>query len=372
MTVPVLVGAAGAGLAVWLVRRFAPEASGSGIQQVEAVLHHGRSMRGLRILAVKFLGGVAGIGGGLALGREGPTIQMGGALGHLVGTWLPSLPRQRQALIAAGAGAGLAAAFNAPLSGLVFVLEEVQRDFSPIVFTATLAASVTADTVARLLTGQLPVFHVQAESIPPIQGLPVAIVLGIAAGILGVAFNRGLVGALAFFQTLRRWPAWIPGALVGGIVGAVAWFAPDVVGGGYPLVEQTLAGQVTLLALPAFFVLRFLLTMLSYGCGAPGGIFAPLLVLGSELGLAIGILAQGLLPDTVRHPETFAVVGMAAYFAAIVRAPLTGIVLVVEMTGNYALVLPLLAACLTADGVADLLGGRPIYDTLLERDLARR
>jgi len=371
IAVPVLVGALGGAVAVWLVRRIAPEASGSGIPHLKAVLHHMQSMRGLRILAVKFAGGVAGIGSGLALGREGPTIQMGGVLGHAVSKSFSCTARERQTLIAAGAGAGLAAAFNAPLSGLVFVLEEVQRDFAPTVFTATFIAAVTADIVARLLNGQLPVFHVQTESIPAIEGLPVSVLVGVTAGVLGVAFNRALVGTLDLFQRIRHWPMWAPGALAGSIVGAIGWFTPEALGGGHRLVEQTLAGDVALLALPGFFALRFFLTMLSYGSGAPGGIFAPLLVLGSELGLAVGMLSQRVLPHAVEHPETFAVVGMAAYFSAIVRAPLTGIVLVVEMTGNYSLVLPLLAACLTAYEVADLLRDRPVYEALLERDLLR-
>jgi CIC family chloride channel protein len=365
MAVPLLMGAVGAATAVWLARRFAPEAAGSGIPHLKAVLHRLQPFRGPRILAVKFAGGVAGIGSGLALGREGPTIQMGAALGQMVSQWFRCTAMERQTLIAAGAGAGLAAAFNAPLSGLVFVLEEVQRDFAPAVFSATLIAAVTADIVARLLNGQLPVFHVEAAAIPAIRSLPVALALGMVAGVLGVAFNRTLVATLDVFEKIRRGPKWATGAVAGSLVGAVGWFAPEVLGGGNRLVEETLAGQVSLLALPGFFVLRFILTMLSYGSGAPGGIFAPLLVLGSELGLGIGLLCQ------VEHPATFAVVGMAAYFSAIVRAPLTGIVLVVEMTGNYSLVLPLLVACLTAYGVADLLRDRPVYEALLERDLLR-
>lgn len=368
---PILLGAAGGAFAVWLVRRGAPEAGGSGIPHIESVLHHLQRLRDVRVLLVKFAGGIVGIGSGLALGREGPTIQMGGALGQLVSRCVRCTARERLTLIAAGAGAGLAAAFNAPLSGLVFVLEELQRDFSPTVFSATLVASVTADTVARLLNGQLPVYHVTTESIPAIAGLPVALLLGALAGVLGVAFNRALVGALDLFETARRWPAWAPGALAGAVVGAVGWFVPQALGGGHRLVEQALAGETSLAALPGLFVLRFLLTMISYGCGAPGGIFAPLLVLGSELGLAVGLASHALWPQAVAHAETYAVVGMAAYFSAIVRAPLTGIVLVVEMTGNYALVLPLLVACLTAYGVADFLGDRPIYDALLERDLRR-
>lgn len=369
--IPIVLGALGAGIAVWLVRAFAPEASGSGIPNLKAVLHHLRPMRAARILVVKFVGGVVGIGAGLALGREGPTIQMGGALGQLVSQGLGCTARERQTLIAAGAGAGLAAAFNAPLAGLVFVLEELQRDFAPTVFATTLIAAVTADVVTRSLSGQAPVFHTQTYAIPPLAGLPVSLLLGLVAGVLGVVFNRSLVGALDLFQRMRRWPAWAPGALAGGVVGAVGWVAPDALGGGHRLVEQTLAGQVMLPVLLGFFVLRFVLTMLSYGCGAPGGIFAPLLVLGSELGLGVGLLAQRVVPGIVDHPASFAVIGMAAYFSAIVRAPLTGIVLIVEMTSDYSFILPLLAACLTAYGVADFLGDRPVYEALLERDLLR-
>jgi CIC family chloride channel protein len=368
---PLVLGATGAAAAVYLVRRFAPEASGSGIPHVKAVLHGLSAMAWRRVLAVKFLGGLSGIGVGLALGREGPTIQMGAAVGQMVSGWFSCTQRERRTLIAAGAGAGLAAAFNAPLAGLVFVLEEVQRDFSPGVFTAALIASGVADVTTRLLTGQLPVFHVQTEPIPPLSFLPFALLLGVVAGLLGIAFNRGLLRSLDLFERLRQWPAWMTGGLVGLVVGTVALFAPIAVGGGHRLVESMLEGQLSLLALGAFFVLRFGLTMLSYGCGAPGGIFAPLLVLGAQIGLGIGAVASEFLPEAVSRPHLFAVVGMAAYFTAIVRAPLTGIVLMIEMTGNYSLVLPLLAACLTAYGVADFLGDRPVYEALLERDLLR-
>jgi CIC family chloride channel protein len=369
--VPILVGAVGGAIAVGLVRSFAPEASGSGIPHLKAVIRHGRPLRWARVLAVKFIGGVAGIGGGLTLGREGPTIQMGAAMGELVSRRTGSSPGERQTLITAGAGAGLAAAFNAPLSGLVFVLEEVQRDLPATVFTATLAAAVMADVVARLASGQLPEFHLEMLAAPSLLTIPVALVVGVVTAILGVAFNRGLVWTLDAFDRLRRVPAWASGAIGGAAVGAVGWFVPSALGGGYDLVGQTLAGGIPLAAIAGLFVLRFAMTMVSYGCGAPGGIFAPLLVLGALAGLAVGMLAQSLWPATFAHPPTFAVVGMAAYFSAIVRAPLTGIVLMVEMTGNYTLVLPLLVACLTAYGVADMLRDRPIYEALLERDLLR-
>src|SRR6185369_9808126 len=344
---------------------------GSGIPHLKAVLYHLRPMRWMRVLLVKFAGGIAAIGGGLTLGREGPTVQMGGAVGQMVSGWFPCTPRERQSLIAAGAGAGLAAAFNAPLSGLVFVLEEVQRDFAPTIFTAVLIASVAADVVMRLLTGQVPVFHVVTHATPSLASLPAALVIGALAGVLGVAFNRGLVRSLDLFQSLRTWPAWAVGGATGAAIGLVGWLAPDVLGGGDHLVQRTLAGDVGLGAIGPLFLVRFALTMASYGCGAPGGIFAPLLVLGAQIGLAIGIVGHHLAPEAIHDPIVFAVVGMAAYFTAIVRAPLTGIVLMVEMTSDYALVLPLVVACVTAYGIADALGDLPIYEALLERDLKR-
>ena len=176
------------------------------------------------------------------------------------------------------------------------MLEEVQRDFSPGVFTATLIACGVADLTTRLVLGQLPVFPVQTAAIPPLSSLPFAVLVGAIAGLLGVVFNRGLLASLDLFER-ARWPAWVGGALVGMLVGGVAIVAPGVVGGGHRLVERMLTGELPLMALSGFFVLRFVLTMLSYGCGAPGGIFAPLLVLGSALGLGIGELAERFVPD---------------------------------------------------------------------------
>ena len=371
IVIPMAVAGILAGVAVGLVRKFAPEASGSGIPHVKAVILHLREMRWRRLIPVKFIGGVAGIGAGLALGREGPTIQIGGAIGQLVSEMLKVNPRERQTLVAAGAGAGLAAAFNAPLAGMVFVLEEVQRDFTPTVFAAALVASVMADVVTRSLAGQQPVFSIKDVSTPPLTLLPAFLVLGFAAGLLGVVYNRGLLMSLDLFQRGRRIPGWVKGVLVGILAGAVVWLLPNAAGGGYPILAETFSGQLGIGAILGFFVLRFALTMLSYGCGAPGGIFAPLLVLGALLGLATGEGVHWLFPRMDFYPAAFAVVGMGAYFSAIVRAPLTGIVLMLEMTGHYGQMLPLILACALAYGVADWLGDRPVYEALLERDLLR-
>ncbi len=367
----VLIGAALVALAVWLVRRFVPVAAGSGIPHLKAVLYRLRPMPGLRLVGVKFLGGIAGIGAGLALGREGPTIQMGGALGRVVARWMTSTAHERQVLIAAGAGGGLAAAFNAPLAGLVFVLEEIQRNFAPGIFSSTFLACVTADAVSRYLFGQSAVFGVPAVAAPPLTALPLFALLGVGVGVLGVLFNRGLRGGLAFGDRLPERAKVPAAALVGLAVATIAWFSPSLVGGGGRLVRAALAGQGLFAILLLTLAARLLLTLGSYSTGAPGGIFAPLLVLGAQAGLAGALAAGTVIPFSIGEPTAWAVTGMAALFAATVRAPLTGIVLMVEMTEGYALILPLLTATFVAQWVADWLGEPPIYDSLLERDLAR-
>jgi CIC family chloride channel protein len=368
---PMLFGAIGALIATALVVRYAPEASGSGIPHLKAVLHRLRDLTWSRVLTIKMFSGVLAIGGGLALGREGPTVQMGGAVADGIARGLKVSPQDRLTLTAAGAGAGLAAAFNAPLSGLVFVLEEVQRDFRPAVFGAAFVAAATADVVARSVSGQLPVFTVPNYTMPPLSALPAFALLGMLAGLLGVAFNRGLLGTLNLMARVpRRWSFGIC-AVVGAAAGLLAWFSPSAVGGGHELAETVLTNSIPLFAIPLLFLVRFGLTLASYGTGAAGGIFAPLLALGALLGLGVGYMIHMFLPALAAEPGVFAVVGMAAYFTAIVRAPLTGILLISEMTGSYEQMLPLLAASFCAYMMAESLRDIPIYEALLERDLSR-
>ncbi len=360
------LGVLGGALGVGLVRRFSPEAGGSGIPHLKSVLLGGSMLNWRRILPVKFVAGVAGIGGGLALGREGPTIQMGGATGLMVAEWFRVQPGEgeRKALISAGAGAGLAAAFNAPLAGVMFVLEELQGNFTPVVLVAAFLASVAADVVGRVLTGEMPVFVLRTMPPPTLHALPLALVLGALAGLGGVCFNRTLLASLGWFEKLRRWPAWAVGAVAGAAVGVASAVYPGVAGTGGVLAARALTGEVALRWIPLLLLVRFGLTMVSYGSGAAGGIFAPLLVLGALGGLATGGVVHAAWPALAPHPEVFAVLGMGALFTAIVRAPLTGIVLMVELTGIYDFMLPLLVSCLAAYGVAEGLRDTPIYEAL--------
>jgi CIC family chloride channel protein len=374
----VLAATAAAALAAWLVARFAPMASGSGIPHVEAVLH-GRLPAPLVLIPIKFVGGVLAIGAGLALGREGPTVQMGASIAHAIGTFFRRNVVDCRVLLAAGAGAGLATAFNAPIAGAVFVLEELTRRFDARTAVAALGASASAIAMARLLHGDFPDFHLPAQPFPGFEMTGAHLLLGALLGLLGAAYSRLIVWTLdiadSFGPSGSVKHATMRAAMVGAAVGLLAWFAPDLAGGGDALTERALLGSGTLAGVAAMFALRFLLGPVSYAAGAPGGIFAPMLALGAQMGLLFGRVCldwfPGMAPAT-GDTGTFAVVGMAAFFVAVVRAPVTGIVLVTEMTASFTLLLPMLTACFTAMVVPMLLRVPPIYDSLGDRAAERR
>jgi chloride channel protein, CIC family len=366
-----VVGAATvAAFSAWLVRRFSEHAVGSGIPQVEAVISGELPPAPFILLPVKFAGGLLAIGAGLALGREGPSIQMGATLAHLLGKAFGRNSADCRSLLAAGAGAGLAAAFNAPLAGAAFALEELIRQFETRNAIAALGASGSAIVVARLFTGPAPDFAVAAIPYTAFGDNLLCFALGVAAGLLGVAYNRALLGALAIADYLARWPVEVRAAIVGAAAGTLAWFAPGLAGGGDTLTQRTLDGSEALALLPLIFMLRVVLSAASYAAGTPGGLFAPLLVLGAQMGFLFGGLFNPGPADAIGHAIAFAVVGMAAFFTAVVRAPLTAMILVTEMTANSQLLLPMLAACFSAMAVATMLREPPIYDALKERTLA--
>ncbi|MGJ0392334.1 MAG: H(+)/Cl(-) exchange transporter ClcA [Methylocystis sp.] len=362
----VVICAAAAFVAAWMVRRFSPHASGSGIPHVEAVLRGEAEPAPFILLPVKFVGGCLAIGAGLALGREGPSVQMGAVIGHLTGGAFRRNWADNRVLLAAGAGAGLATAFNAPMAGAVFVLEELTQKFDQRIAIAALAASSTAIAVAHLLLGDTPDFKAPALDYPAPAIGPLFFVLGAAMGLFGVIYNRFLLATLSAFERFPL-PLEMRAATVGACVGVLAWFAPGFVGGGDVLTQAALSGSQDLFVLLFLLSLRFGLGSASYAAGTPGGIFAPLLALGALAGLFFGVVCGLLLPGLDIQPQAFAIVGMTAFFTAVVRAPLTGIVLVTEMTGVVVLLLPMLAACFTAMLTPTLLGSAAIYDSLRER-----
>jgi CIC family chloride channel protein len=369
---PVVFAGVAAAVARWLVRRFAPEASGSGVQRVEAVIRGEAGRLNLAVLPVKFIGGVLALGAGLALGREGPTVQMSAAIGEAWGRFFKLRPGDHRALLAAGAGAGLAAAFNAPLAGAIFVLEELLRRFELRATIATLSACSGGLVIMRMLTGNHRVFEVPSIEVDLFPGYLLFFVGGIVMGALGVIYSRMIVAGLDVADRMRRIPPEMQAAMVGAVVGLMAFFTPNAIGGGELQVQSMLGGSPTLTTVGLLFVVRIILGPLSYAPGLPGGLFAPLLVVGAAAGLLLGMAAEAMVPALWTPLPAFAAVGMGALFVAVVGAPLTGVALVVEMTGATTLFIPLLTACASALAVPALLGCRPIYDTLRDRDAARR
>lgn len=364
--IPISLCAAGAGVACFLTQWLAPQTAGSGVPRVEGVLRNHLRPAALWVLPVKFIGGAMGIGSGMALGREGPTVQMGGTIGRLTSDafkrWIP----EPWTLIAAGAGAGLAVAFNAPLAATLFVVEELLHRFSARVFSASLMACITGTVVLRMMIGNAVDFRDPKLTLLPADVLPSYLVLGLLAGLMGVLFNVSLMATLGLSDRLRM-PRGAKGLLVGAAAGLLAWFFPTIVGGGENLAKISIASAIPWATLWFFLSIRFLLTVTSYGSGAPGGIFAPLLCLGALLGNGFAVAESSLLHLSC-NPAPYAIVAMAACFTAIVRSPLTGVVLLLEMTGGWPLILPMMAASVTAYAVPELLGNPPIYDSLRRRD----
>lgn len=360
------------GLAAWLTARTAPEAAGSGIPHVKASLMGIRVIRPFHVIGVKFVGGFLALASGMSLGREGPTVQMGGAIGRVVGDLLGVRRRSYGALIASGAGAGLAAAFNAPLAGFLFVMEELRREMSALTYGAALAASVAAVAVSRLITGQGPVFDLENPSPVPLAWLPAVALVGAVAGAAGILFSKALVFALVWRDRLAT-PRWLLGGVVGLLGGLAILFFPALAGVGHDYTQQLLEGVYDdgpiLLSTLLVFGGRLVFTSLAYATGVPGGIFAPMLVMGSFFGYACGVVLSSAFPGMPVPPTVFATIGMAALLTGAVRAPLTGTVLIVEMTAEYGLLYALLVGTFAAYLAGEASGVKPIYEWLLARDL---
>jgi CIC family chloride channel protein len=294
---------------------------------------------------------------------------MGSSIAHFVGQVFRRDWPDCRVLIAAGAGAGLATAFNAPIAGAIFVLEELVQKFEHRIAIAALAASATAIAVARTLLPDAPDFLVAPLSYGDPATRPLFFVLGGVVGLLAVAYNRTLLATIAAAERLKRLPVEARAGLIGAAVGTLGWFVPTLIGGGDAITQRTLANTETLTLIPVAFLVRFLLGPVSYAASTPGGLFAPLLTVGAQSGLLFGAACHFAFPSVDIQPEAFAVVGMAAFFTGVVRAPLTGLVLVTEMTASVTMLLPMLGACCVAMLVPTLMRNAPIYDSLRERTL---
>lgn len=355
------------GIIVGFMLKKEPNISGSGIPQVEAQLDGDLHVKWWSVLWRKFVGGILSIGPGLFLGREGPAIQLGASVGQGVGELgKASSPVSKRILLASGAAGGLAAAFNAPLAGCMFVLEEIYHNFSPMVWITALASAVSSNLVALYVFGLTPVLNIPYKFSLPINMYWHLLILGIILGLLGRLYQKVLLEMPSIYAKTKI-PRSFQGIIPLILLLPVGMMFPKYIGGGNGLIVGLNHMKVGLLILLGIFVLRFIFSMISYGSGLPGGIFLPILNLGAIIGAiyAVAMHQLGILP--ISYESNLIIFSMAGYFACISKAPFTAIILVTEMVGSLGHLMPLVVISLVAYIVVDILDGAPIYESLKEK-----
>jgi CIC family chloride channel protein len=347
---------------VWFMAR---DASGHGVPEVvQALLMRGGRIRG-RVALVKGLASSLTLGSGGSAGREGPMIQIGASLGSVIAQWARLSENGMRTLVAAGAAGGLAAAFNAPIAGSLFALEVVLGDFAIASFSPVVMAGVAATVVSRGVYGDAQVFDIpQYALVSPVEFVPY-VFLGLFAGIVAVGFTLFLYGQERTWERLSL-PPWLKPAVGGLMVGGVALAFPEILGIGHLAMDRMLEGQVGLGLLLALVVMKIVATSLTLGSGGSGGVFVPSLFVGAALGGAVGIAVSQWAPFPHGGPGAYALVGMGALVAATSHAPLTGIVIMFELTGDYQIILPVMVACILSTVAASSLKEESIYTQKLK------
>lgn len=347
----------------FLVYKLAPETSGSGIPYVKLTLLRSGKLIRIRTIFVKFFAGIIGIGTGLSLGREGPSVQLGAGAGSFVGKLFKLSGNNRDKLIASGAGAAIGATFNAPIAGTLFVLEELIHKFSPSMLFPTLVATVTSASIARYFLGVNPAFNV---TIPSISISPkialICIILGLISGVLGVCFSKIIFFFNKIYSKIKI-PNCCKPALAGLITGSIGLILPYILSSGNKTVEILFNNNFPIALVCLIFALKFFVTPICFSSGAAGGIFLPMLMLGSFLGYITGFFANSLGADV--NLAAIAALGMAGFLSSVARTPLTAVVMVFEMTGGYECILPLMLVSAIADLTAEKLNHKPIYAKLV-------
>lgn len=343
-----------------------PMSKGSGIPQVKGFLIRQIKLDWVKELIAKFIGGIISLGFGLSLGREGPSVQLGATTGLGFSRIFKRFHLEEKYLVTAGASAGLAAAFNAPLAGVMFAIEELHRNFSPIILMCAMGASITADFITSHFFGLAPVFNFKEVPILPLKYYFYIVILGVIVGVLGKLFNSSLLLLQKYFGQNKKiktiYKPIIP-LLISGVIGLAY---PMLLGGGHELIVSLSKGQIVLGVLILLFVLKLSFTVICYCSGVPGGIFLPILVLGAIIGKGFGTVAIDTFGMSPEFGMNLLILGMAAYFTAVVKAPITGSILITEMTGSFNQLLPLILVCMVAYIVTDLINCKPIYESLLE------
>lgn len=349
-----------------------PMISGSGIPQVEGILAKEIKINPLRVLVYKFIGGTIALGVGLSAGREGPSVQMGACVGQIFSKVFKRNSTEENYLLTSGASAGLAAAFNAPLSGVVFALEEVHKNFSPLVFLSAMASSIMADFVCKEFLGLQPALDFTGVQVFPLTYYFALPLLGIVLGICGKIFNKGILKSQEIYGLLKKVPVEIKVAIPFLITGIAGITSPILLGGGHELIMAVSKTNFTLKVLIIFLVTKYILTLICFGSSAPGGIFFPLLLLGALVGDIYGILFCSISNLPSAYIINFVIFAMAGHFASTVKAPITGVILITEMTGSFEHLLALSIVVITSYLVSEFMNLTPIYESLLDRLLQKK
>ena len=355
-----------------LLVKWEPMISGSGIPQLKGEMEGKLHQNWRRILPAKFLGGFLGLFGGLALGREGPSIQLGAMAGKGVSRVLKRGKTEEKFLLTCGASAGMAAAFQAPLAGVMFTMEEIHKNFTAAVFVSAMTSAVVADYMTTRVLGMDPVFQFEIVGNLPQRYYGLLILMGVLLGFFGVFYNWFTLKVQTFYQKIFAFrpagKAVIP-FLAAGILGI---FAPEVLGNGHSLIETMTHERMIIQTLLILFALRFVFSAVSFGAGVPGGIFFPMLVLGAFAGCVFGTVCSELFGIPGEYINNFILLAMAGFFTAVVRAPMTGIILIFELTGSISQMLSLSVVTVIAYISAMMLKSEPIYESLLARILKGR
>ena len=352
----------------YLLYRYFPDARGSGVPQTKAALYAREGRITLVTVLGKFFCTSATLASGIPLGREGPAVQVGAGLASVLGRWLGLSQEKVKALIPVGASAAIAAAFNTPMAAVLFSLEEVVGDLHAPVLGSVVLASATSWAVLRLLLGNNPLFRVPQYQLLNPWELGIYAMLGVAGGFVSVAFTKLLLWIRAHFLKFPRRTEWFQPAAGGVMVGIMGWFVPQLLGVGYKHVGEALNGGMALKLMALLLVLKLVAVATCYGSGNAGGIFGPSLFLGAMLGGVVGNVANHFFPHTVGTPAAYALVGMGTAFAGIVRAPMTSVLMIFEITRDYAVIVPLMISNLVSFFISSRLQPKPIYDELALQD----
>jgi CIC family chloride channel protein len=352
----------------WLLYRYFPYARGSGVPQTKAALFAREGQIELHTVFGKFFCTSATLASGIPLGREGPSVQVGAGIASVLGRFLGLSTERVKSLLPVGSAAAISAAFNTPLAAVLFSLEEVVGDLHAPVLGSVVLASATSWMVLRLLLGNSPLFNVPQYKLVNAAEFGIYALLGIASGLVSVAFSQLLLRMRAWFLKRQPKTAWIHPVAGGVLVGLIGWFVPQVLGVGYGFVGDALNGKMALRLMALLVPLKLLTVTTSYASGNAGGIFGPALFLGAMLGGSIGSVAHRLFPAASAGAGAYALVGMGAMFAGIVRAPMTSVLMIFEMTQDYAVIVPLMISNLISLFIASRLQRTPIYEALAVQD----